>query len=468
MRVIVQAPPRPPDHDDLEALIREARARQRRRRLRLAAGAIALVAVGLWAHSIAAGGGAARGAASGAGGTVVSSRRCPPGNLGEVAFVRGGALRLLDLHGCTARTLVAAKVKSLGIRFSHDGRWVAFAGGFVSSRGGAVRRAVGTGIWSPTADVLALQTPKGGLELVRPDGRTRSLLPDGWGVRTDVFSPDGKTLAVSRSLYNGPGSPPATWHQEIWLIDVATGARHELFHLAPKQIAPAVLDGFSPDGRWLLFWEDSYDSSSLAADGLPFLALRVTGGRPVTIARMELAGQTRPTWCGGSLVYGIDHGGRQVTEGDGLAVASPPAWRPRTLLRAGGRTSWTTAACPTSAAAARGGGGLVVAGGPTNGDSPFGKEHRSLWLGSASRASKPAVLRQSVPPRGQTDELPMWSGDGRWILFVRTKPGGVSGRGALYALDPFGGNLVGPIAPLGKTGNYYGAYGWSSQIDWHR
>jgi hypothetical protein len=62
----------------------------------------------------------------------------------------------------------------------------------------------------------------------------------------------------------------------------------------------------------------------------------------------------------------------------------------------------------------------------------------------------------------------MWSGDGRWILFVRTKPAGLSGHGALYALDPFGGNLVGPVADVGTTGNYYGSYGWSDQVDWHR
>src|SRR5262249_21520407 len=158
----------------------------------------------------------------------VTSRRCPPGNLGEVAFVRGGALRLLDLHGCTTRTLVPTKVKGLGVRFSHDGRWVAFSGGFVSARGGAVHRTAGAGTWSPRADVLAVQTPKGGLELVGADGRTRRLLPDGWGVTTLAFSPDGATLAVSRSLYRSPSTPPRTWHQEIWLIDVASGARHEL------------------------------------------------------------------------------------------------------------------------------------------------------------------------------------------------------------------------------------------------
>jgi hypothetical protein len=466
VRVIVQARPRPPDHDELEALIREARARQRQRRLRLAAGAIALVAVGLWAHSIAAGGGSSRATASRSGGGVPTSRRCPPGNLGEVAFVRGGALRLLDLHGCTIRTLVPAHVQRFGVGFSHDGRWVGFFGGLVPAHGGPVHRITGAGTWSPAADVLAVTTKKGGLELVGTDGHTRRLLPDGWGVTTLVFSPDGKTLAVSRSLYRNPDTPAREWHQEIWLVDVATGARHEIFHLGPKQLGPAWLEGFSPDGRWLLFWEDVQNSASIAADGLPLFVVPATGGSAVRITSGELHYPDFLTWCGRSLVYVLDHGGREVTEADGIAAASPPGWRSRTILPSGGRTSWNSVACSTAAAVAAGGPGLVVAGGPTGGDSPFGREHRSLWLGSASAGSKPSVLSQTVPPKGQTDELPMWSGDGRWILLVRTT--GKSGRGALYALDPFGGDLVGPIAPVGTTGNYYGAYGWSSQIDWHR
>ena len=62
----------------------------------------------------------------------------------------------------------------------------------------------------------------------------------------------------------------------------------------------------------------------------------------------------------------------------------------------------------------------------------------------------------------------MWSGDGRWILFVRTKPGSISAGGTLYALDPFGGNLVGPITDIGETSNYHGSYNWPQQLDWHR
>ncbi len=50
------APPRPPSHDELEALIREARARQLRRRLLGAAGVAIAAALGLSVHALIAGG----------------------------------------------------------------------------------------------------------------------------------------------------------------------------------------------------------------------------------------------------------------------------------------------------------------------------------------------------------------------------------------------------------------------------
>jgi len=49
------APPKPPSHDELEALIKEARARQQRRRLIGAAGVAIAAAVGLAAHALVVG-----------------------------------------------------------------------------------------------------------------------------------------------------------------------------------------------------------------------------------------------------------------------------------------------------------------------------------------------------------------------------------------------------------------------------
>ena len=466
----VVAPPRLPQQlppPDPDALIKEARARQRRRRMRLATFTAAAVAIAFGVYALVASGGSTAHSTAGEGGRGATVYRCPPGRLGTVAFVRGNALDVLDLHSCSTRVLVRSHAAG-PVQFSFDGRYVAFSGGFVPTRGGAVTRTVGAGTWSPKSDLLAVTTKRGGLELLRPGAAARRLLPDGWAFSRSTFSRDGHTLAVSRSGYHSPATPMQDWRQEIWLVNVATGRRHVIFKLEPPALAPGWLQGFSPDGRWLLFWEDSQSSASLAADGLPLVALPVSGGKPVTVAHHALNYPDYLTWCDNSLVYVIDHGGRGVTLGDGIAVTGPPAWRSHVVLPAGGKTSWNSVACPTAAAAARGGGGLVVAGGPTNGDSPFGQEHRSLWMVSPSAGATPQRLTQTNPPAGETDELPMWSGDGRWILFVRTKPGGISAGGSLYAIDPFGGNLLGPIASIGRTSNYYGSYSWPFQLDWHR
>jgi hypothetical protein len=129
------------------------------------------------------------------------------------------------------------------------------------------------------------------------------------------------------------------------------------------------------------------------------------------------------------------------------------------MLRAGGKVSWNSIACAS-------GGSLVVAAGPTSQDEPFGHERRSLFLVPAATGGLPKLLAETAPPSRQTDELPMSSGDGRWILFVRTRS--PTARGSLYALDRLRGKLIGPITEVGGTANYYGSYAWVQQLAWHR
>lgn len=393
--------------------------------------------------------------------SAASTRNCPPGNLGTVALQRGGVLELLNLHGCRVRTLVRSGVSN-PVQISPDGRWIAFGGGYVSARGGTVHRTPGahtwrpSGTWAPHRDVLALVTTHGGLLLERPGRTSRRLLPDGWGAQTVAFSPDGRTLAVSRSLGH---------REQIWLLKSRTAARRMLFREPTHEGAPPLLQGFSPNGHWVLFWKDLFGSASMLADGLPLYALPVAGGTPHLITRGELHYRDFLTWCGNRLAYVVDHGGRLVTQGDGIAVASPPSWRSHTLLAAGGATSWNAVAC------APGDGPLAISAGPSSSSNmniPAGSEHRSLWLVSPTGGT-PSRLAVADPQQGASDELPMWSADGRWLLFVRgVTHGSYVQHGALYAIDPYGGNPIGPIAPIGSAGGYYGDYGWENVLDWHR
>jgi Tol biopolymer transport system component len=278
----------------------------------------------------------------------------------------------------------------------------------------------------------------------------RQLLPDGWGASTAAFSPGGRFLAVARTA----GHPAAL--EQIWLVDLAAGSRRELFREPRREGAPLLLQGFSPDGRWLLFWKDSFASASVLADGVPLLAVPVAGGSPRTVTKAELYFRDFLGWCGDALVYVTDHGGRTVTQGDGIAEAPPPAWRSQAILPTGGSTSWTSFACGRT-------GTLAVAAGPSGDDEPFGHEHRSIWLVRGK-----SIVPATRPPRGASDEWPSWSADGKWLLFVRTRWDGHGWPGTLYALDLTRKRLIGPIAKVDATENYYGHYAWSSQISWHR
>jgi WD40 repeat protein len=384
--------------------------------------------------------GSARSAADGRAGAAAGTR-CPGTDLGRLAYVRGGALAVVDFEQCRPRTLVRRGVSGAPV-FSRDGSFVSFDHGYVSSDGGPVHALPGAAVWSPRADVLAVATATGGIELISPGRFTRQLVPDGSDASAPAFAPNGKSVAFVRGT-------------AIWTVDIASGTTRKLADARPGTPLPV---GFSPDGRSFVYREYP-NSASLAADGESLMAVDVRTGRMSAIAS-SIGRSDFVTWCGSALAYVTNHGGRSVTTGDGIAVASAPAWRSSTVLPEGGKTSWNAISCS--------GGTLVVSAGPSTQDSPFGQEHRSLWTVAAKPGAAPHLLAGTKPPAGKTDELPMWSADGRFVVFVRTTPGGIGGEGSIYAYDRASGKAIGPVAAVGSTGNYYGSYDWAGQIAWSR
>ncbi|MBI2238668.1 MAG: hypothetical protein HYU54_09110, partial [Actinobacteria bacterium] len=165
--------------------------------------------------------------------------------LGAVAWVRGGVLYLLDLDACDERTLVQTDAAP-PVRFSHDGRWVAFGEGtIVPATGGEVQSPLGqlsAWQWSPAKDVLAGVTSRGGVVLGGPASARRILLADGTGAGHVAFSPDGRRLAVD------------VRGDRVEVVEVAEGAATTVYRVSPGTNAPPQVAGWSPDGRWVLFW----------------------------------------------------------------------------------------------------------------------------------------------------------------------------------------------------------------------
>lgn len=390
---------------------------------------------------------------------------------GQLAFIKTRRLELLDVATCRVRTLVRRNVES-PVRWSADGRYIAFGdGAVVAATGGTTMHPLGSvsggWAWSTSGDRLVGITAEGGLMVGGPRAARRRLLPNGWGATSVAASPGGAAVAVSRSRSRKAREPA---HQEIWMIDLAGGRRHEIFRQPRGVVASPWLFGFAPDGRWLIAWEDSQDSSSLAADGLPLVAVPADGGHPIAVGRGTLVYPDFLSWCGDSLAYVLDHGGREVTLDDRIALAGPPPrWRtaePAAVARAT-PLSFTSPACSPVGRSA-----LVASVGPSTLDNPLGHEHRSIWmLDSAGDSWRPFG---PPPPAGSSDELPLWSSNGRWIAFIRTTWSATAdeGTGRLYLLDahaPRDGHItqIGPIAEIGTSGNYNGHYNWGDQIAWN-
>jgi WD40-like Beta Propeller Repeat len=320
--------------------------------------------------------------------------------LGLIAFTARGRLELVDLAAC--RVTVVRRSDAAQPRFSADGRWLAYtlmvnASPFrpvvIPAVGGPAHSPLGSGIvawsWAPTGELLYGVTNGGALVVATPTGRRRIVATQLAG--EFVVSPDGRSVAVNRSTC-GTQTPVG----ELDRINVRTGVRSVVLRQAGRFFTFA---GWSPDGRWLLFWSESQCSSSIAADGLPLEAVPATGGRPILAVRHMLRYADFLSWCGARLIAAAGPT-RETQLGSALVETHPPAWGDR-VLRIARTLSWVSPACAPS-------GRLVAAAaGPNTTDAQFGVEHRSIWLlrgnGAAVRQLDPLCPQQGSGRRPGRD-----------------------------------------------------------------
>ena len=367
-------------------------------------------------------------------------------HLGSVAWVDDGILSLLDLDTCEQRTLVAVGAAP-PVRFSGDGQWIAYGdGAIVPAAGGQTLSPLGqvdNWRWSPTEDVLAGVTVKGGVVIGGPDVEQRSLLDDGSKVEHVAFSPDGATLGVDIG------------GDRVAVVDATDGAMTTIYRVSSGTKAPPRVTGWSPDGRWVLFFSRFAGSPSVPLNTAP-----AEGGDWVNVFDPVLPYDDFLSWCGRDLA--LSGGGEQTpSEGNQILMSGPPDWRFENLSDDFSR-SWIWPSCSPD------GSWIAATATPSHTESPPGRGIRALWVLSTDGKHRARVTGVG----NDAYELPRWSADGRFLLVVRRglepdSPGSL----LLYRFDPKTGKTKrapGPVARIGVAPGEDGHTDWSSTSDWYR
>ncbi len=376
-----------------------------------------------------------------------TARLADAARLGEVAWIDSGTLVVVDLGTCRQAVVVSSGAAP-PVRFSPDGRWLAFGDGrVVSVAGGAVQQPFGSPVqaweWSPAADVLAGVTPKGGVLIARPGSGPQPLLPDGSGVHHLAFAPDGRQLAVDRL---GRG---------IQVLDVAAARASTVFQEPDPAKIPDVA-GWSPDGRWVIYWR-----GPVTKGGGPLDAVPSSGGPWVNLYDPVLPYRDFLSSCGRQIALTAG-AGQEVSVGKQIVLTGPPTWAFHDLTDDFTR-SWFWPACSPD-------GRWVAATDTLNGkESANHTTPRGLWLLASDGSSR----RLLVPGTKGAPEFPRWSSDGSVILVALRSGSRWSSPGSLLLVqvNPRSGRLVklaGPIANLGSAPGPGGHQEWAAISDWYR
>jgi Tol biopolymer transport system component len=247
--------------------------------------------------------------------------------------------------------------------------------------------------------------------------------------------------------------------RSLVVVDLASGRRRVAYRSPTIEVGLPVPLAWTPDGRWILFQNDEYGSASIAADGLPLLAVRADGGRarPLDKRVLFIPHDFVEPCGGGSFVVsaGLD---RYVSADKRVDLVSPPSWRPRNLSRDESR-SWYSGACAPN--------GRWVAATVTRNreEGRFDSAERSIWLLATDGSRR--LLLVGMPGDGLSDEAPRWSRDGRSILYVEhgTRP---QHRARLYLVDVSTGERHGPIAALDGGLGFYRYHDWPDIAAWYQ
>lgn len=331
--------------------------------------------------------------------------------VGRVAYIRDGDLWVQELPEGAPRRLTADDGYGAP-DLSPSGQWILVGAkdGFFTVRadGSETHRLplvanAPRPVWSPVADELADLDGEGRPSVMKPDGTMRRVVAEERNAGGPTWSPDGLWLAYTR------GAPDRS-SVGIWRVPVNGGQPQMVYEKRGEGPQCLIMGPWVP-GDSILFWDMSVCSASITADGLPLMAVSVTGGTaPRQLVEEMLiypgflsiapdgrlaaaAGIDRQTWTNKRIVV-VNTQARPISPVEMAAIS--PAWAPNA-----DRIAFI--AMPDI--------GSVGGGDPAR----QGIMQRRIW----SVAPDGTDLRRLTDDARFRDEAPGWTQDGSQILFCR-------------------------------------------------
>ena len=414
----------------------------------------------------------------------------PPGALGKLAFVQDGNLWVKTLPDGQP-VQVTNDGEASYPRWSLSGQWISAGGEMVRADGGERRDAPICGIWSPVADKIICAIRDGdsftAFRIEAPDGTLlteidlRSLV---MGKHPDLdvdqatcpaWSPDGTRLACIVTASRAPpdtlsGNVAAAYsrYSGLWVV-LADGSDTwdvvDNFELVDDYGAVGIV-GWTADGSSVLFQIASGFSASIQSDGLRLYSAPVDGGEMTRIEGTLLPRDELQDWHDAETMLAVTEGGwRETWTNKRIAMVNLDTGS-LNYLTAPDEAAVSPALSPDGTTIAYVSGPDIgkVGGGDTARE---GAALRRIWLMDADGTDK----RQLTDDSAYRDERPLWSPEGKHILFARID---VEDQATLWLVPATGGEaqrmatISGPQvsdqAPLWF--GYYGYIAWNAYYDW--
>lgn len=423
----------------------------------------------------------------------------PPRLAARIAFVRDGDVYVLNTTG-GAETRLSSDGNGTAPRWTSDGQQLFFESEAANQRRtwrwqpGAAPVQVQAGVWSPDGKRVAFSDPAAGVRgpsqvWVEVNGQRTAVGPSepdaAWSPL--AWSPDSTRLALSRihlvpsPIPTAPGLYPTDG--ALWLVGPSSGQRRQV--LLPVEWDDAIRNigwpdavSWTPSGQALIVWVGPPNPcNSCRADGTSMIGLRISDGS--TIALGNSLGPGFLTWMRNDAAVAVEPSGRETYQNKHLVRVEPATGRRAPLTDEAHFADLEPAVAPDGKLIVFARGRALqdplsnisstqplVTASPASANTPLDLiRSRRLWQIAADGSQ----LHQLTEPGDWTDESPVWTSDGQWIIFVRWHAApGAQASVQLWAMRPDGSSAQRLIDRLQVPRDFHDGFGYYGALGWQQ